>query len=62
MMIYQKLLLLDFVLKSFVINGEDTMIFKYWNFVGSLAEIENYVKVYENEDWNCDPIKFEADV
>lgn len=38
------------------------MVFKYWNFVGSLTEIEDYVKVYENDDWNCEPIKFEADV
>lgn len=38
------------------------MVFKYWNYIGTLTEIEEYVSVYENDDWNCEPIEFEADV
>lgn len=38
------------------------LLFKYWSYVGTLTEIEEYVRVYENDDWNCEPIEFEADV
>ena len=37
-------------------------LFKYWNFIGTLSQVEEYVKIYENNDWNCEPIQFEADV
>lgn len=36
-------------------------LFKYWNYVGSLADIEDYVKTYENNEWNCEPIPYKAD-
>ena len=29
------------------------LLFKYWSYVGTLTEIEEYVRVYENDDWNC---------
>lgn len=37
-------------------------LFKYWNFIGTLTEIETYVSKYENDDWNCAPIIYEADI
>lgn len=37
-------------------------LFKYWNFIGTLTEIETYVSKYENDDWNCAPIVYEADI
>ena len=37
-------------------------LFKYWSIIGTLTEIEDHVKVYENDNWNCEPILFEADV
>ena len=37
-------------------------LFKYWNMVGTLTEIEDYVRVCENNSWNCEPIPFKADV
>lgn len=36
-------------------------LFKYWNIVGSLADIEDYVKTYENNEWNCEQIPYKAD-
>ena len=44
-----------YVLKNSVIRR------KYWNYVGSLADIEDYVKTYENNEWNCEPIPYKAD-
>lgn len=37
-------------------------LFNYWGFVGSLAEIEDYVRIFDNNYWNGEPIPFEADV
>ena len=37
-------------------------LFKYWNFIGTLTEVETYVSKYENDDWNCEPITYEADI
>lgn len=36
-------------------------LYKYWNYVGSLADIEDYVETYENNEWNCEPIPYKAD-
>lgn len=36
-------------------------LYKYWNYVGSLADIGEYVKTYENDEWNCEPIPFISD-
>lgn len=38
------------------------VLFKYWNVIGSLTEIEEYVRLYEDSQWNCEPITFQADV
>lgn len=37
-------------------------LFKYWSIIGTLTEIEDYVRMYENDDWNCEPVPFNADV
>lgn len=37
-------------------------LFKYWGIIGTLTEIEDYVRMYENDDWNCELVPFNADV
>ncbi len=37
-------------------------LFNYWGFIGSLTEIEDYVRIFDNDYWNGEPIPFEADV
>jgi hypothetical protein len=37
-------------------------LFNYWGFVGSLTEIEDYVRIFDNNFWNGEPVPFEADV
>lgn len=36
-------------------------LFKYWEYVGTMSEIENYVMTYDKNEWNCEPIPFNAD-
>ena len=37
-------------------------VFKYWDQVGTMGQIETYVEFHDNNEWNCDPIKLDADV
>lgn len=37
-------------------------LFKYWDYVGSISEIETYVETYENDSWNCEPVPVKADL
>lgn len=37
-------------------------LFNYWGFIGSLTEIEDYVRIFDNNFWNGEPIPFEVDV
>ena len=37
-------------------------IYKYWDQVGTMGQIEDYVEFHDNNEWNCDPIKLDADV
>lgn len=37
-------------------------VFKYWDQVGTMGQIESYVEHYDKNNWNCDPIKLDADV
>ena len=37
-------------------------LFNYWGFIGSLTEIEDYVRIFDNDYWNGEPVPFEADV
>lgn len=37
-------------------------LYNYWGFIGSLAEIEDYVRIFDDNDWNGEPVPFEADV
>lgn len=36
-------------------------IFKYWDQVGTMGQIEEYVEHHDNNNWNCEPIKLDAD-
>lgn len=36
-------------------------LFEYWGYVGTLSEIEDYVRIYEDDQWNCEPVPFKAD-
>ena len=37
-------------------------LFNYWGFIGSLTEIEDYVRIFDDNYWNGEPVPFEADV
>lgn len=37
-------------------------LYNYWGFIGSLAEIEDYVRIFDDKYWNGEPVPFEADV
>lgn len=37
-------------------------LYSYWGFIGSLTEIEDYVRIFDNDFWNGEPVSFEADV
>lgn len=37
-------------------------VFKYWDQVGTMGQIETYVEHHDNNEWNCEPIKLDADV
>lgn len=36
-------------------------VFKYWDQVGTIGQIETYVEHHDNNNWNCEPIKLDAD-
>lgn len=36
-------------------------VFKYWDQVGTMGQIEEYVEHHDNNNWNCEPIKLDAD-
>ena len=36
-------------------------IFKYWDQVGTVGQIETYVEFHDNNNWNCEPVKLDAD-
>lgn len=37
-------------------------IYKYWDKVDNMVGIETYVEFHDNNEWNCEPIKLDADV
>ena len=37
-------------------------LYKYWDYIGSLSEIESHVEYYENNNWNCEPVPVNADI
>ena len=37
-------------------------IYKYWDKVDTMGGIETYVEFHDNNEWNCEPIKLDADV
>jgi hypothetical protein len=37
-------------------------VFKYWDKVDTMGGIETYVEFHDNNEWNCEPIKLDADV
>lgn len=37
-------------------------IYKYWNKVDNMSGIETYVEFHDNNEWNCEPVKLDADV
>jgi len=36
-------------------------IFKYWDQVGTMGQIEEYVEHHDNNNWNSEPVKLDAD-
>lgn len=36
-------------------------VFKYWDQVGTMGQIETYVEHHDNNNWNCKPVKLDAD-
>lgn len=36
-------------------------IYKYWDQVGTMGQIETYVEYHNNNNWNCEPVKLDAD-
>lgn len=36
-------------------------IYKYWDQVGTMGQIENYVEFHDNNEWNCEPVKLDVD-
>jgi hypothetical protein len=37
-------------------------IYKYWDQVDTLGDIDTYVEFHDNGQWNCEPVKLDADV
>lgn len=37
-------------------------IYKYWDQVDTMGGIETYVEFHDNNEWNCEPVKLDADV
>lgn len=37
-------------------------LYKYWDYIGSLSDIESHVEYYENNNWNCEPVPVNADI
>lgn len=38
-------------------------VYNYHNFVGlNMAEVEDFVNIYDNGYWDCEPVKVDADV
>lgn len=37
-------------------------IYKYWDQVDTLGAIDTYVEFHDNGQWNCEPVKLDADV
>lgn len=37
-------------------------VFKYWDKVDTMGGIETYVEFHDNNEWNCEPVKLDADV
>lgn len=37
-------------------------VFKYWDKVDNMGGIETYVEFHDNNEWNCEPVKLDADV
>lgn len=37
-------------------------IYKYWDQVDTLGSIDTYVEFHDNGQWNCEPVKLDADV
>lgn len=37
-------------------------IYKYWDQVDGMGGIETYVEFHDNNEWNCEQIKLDADV
>ena len=33
-------------------------LYNYWGFIGSLAEIEDYVRIFDDNYWNGEPVPF----
>ena len=36
-------------------------VFKYWDQVGTMGQIETYAEHHDNNNWNCEPVKLDAD-
>lgn len=37
-------------------------VYKYWDQVDTLGGIDTYIEHHDNNNWNCEPIKLDADV
>lgn len=37
-------------------------VFKYWDQVDAISGIETYVEHHDNNNWNCEPVKLDADI
>ena len=37
-------------------------IYKYWDKVDNMSGTETYVEFHDNNEWNCEPVKLDADV
>lgn len=37
-------------------------IYKYWDKVDNMSGIETYVEFHDNNEWNCESVKLDADV
>lgn len=37
-------------------------VYKYWDQVDTLGSIDTYVEFHDNGQWNCEPVKLDADV
>lgn len=37
-------------------------VYKYWDKVDTMNGIELYVEFHDNNNWNCEPVKLDADI